>query len=331
MFNLIFYKLFIVLLIINPFLFIIYFKIANKIGFVDKAQKFNNPTTVTSSGVIIYLNFLIIIIIACFFQKNLFSIYPNNFIYTLSCLTLLVLISTIDDVRPVDPKIRLFFQLICIYFSLTSVPLYSLDFPLKLSIIICLFLWVYILNITNFIDGSDGFLTTNTIFIFINFFIIDYIFELDSSLRNLLFLLLPSVLSFFYFNKPSAKMYLGDSGSIFLGFIFGFLFLELIIFDKINLAISLLIYPLADCSLALIRKTYDKKLPWADISNYSFLQPTIKNNKNKFFVFYFNIIFNLINSIFIFLQIFYGWYFIFLNCLLTILFIIIYEKKTYQN
>ncbi len=327
MFSTIFYKLFIILLICNLILFTIYFKIASKIGFIDNSRKFNNPITPTSSGIIIYFNFLIILIINYFFQKNLLEPLPHNFFFTFIFLTLLVLISALDDIKPVDPKIRLFFQLICIYFSLTSIQLYLLDFPLKLSIIICLLLWVYILNITNFIDGSDGFLTINTIFVFINFIIIDYIFEISSFSKYLLFLLLPSLLTFLYFNKPSAKMYLGDSGSIFLGFIFGFIFLELIIVNKINLAISLLIYPLFDCSLALIRKALDHKLPWVDISNYSFLQPTIKKNKNKYFVFYFNIIFNFLNSICIFLQIFYGWYFIFLNCLLALIFITIYEKK----
>ncbi len=327
MFNTIFYKLFIILLICNPVLFIIYYKIANKIGFVDNSKKFNNPITPTSSGIIIYCNLLIILIIDYFFQKNLLGTLPNNFFYTFSFLTLLVLVSAVDDMKPVDPKIRLFFQLICVYFSLTSLQLYSLDFPLKLSIIICLLIWVYILNISNFIDGSDGFLIVNAIFIFVNFIIIDNIFEFNSFSKYLLFLLLPSLFTFLYFNKPTAKMYLGDSGSIFLGFFFGFIFLELIIINKINLAISLLIYPLIDCSMALVRKTLDHKLPWIDISNYSFLQPTIKKNENKYFVFYFNIIFNFLNLIFILLQIYYGWHFIFLNILLAFVTVTIYEKK----
>ena len=122
-------------------------------------------------------------------------------------------------------------------------------------------------------------------------------------------------------------MYLGDSGSIFFGFINGFLFLELITINKLNLAISLLIYPLFDCTWALLKKTLDRKLPWADISNYSFLQPIIKKNDNKYFIFYFNILFNFLSSICIFLQIFYGWYFILLNCFLAIASIVIYENK----
>lgn len=327
MFSIIYYKLFFTLLFCNIILFITYNKIANKIGLIDKSKKFDNPITVTSSGIIIYLNIVIIFSLNLFFQNNLITNTPNNFIFTFIFLTILVGVSMIDDFKPIDPKIRLFFQLICIYFSLTSIPLYVLGFPLKLSIIVCLFIWVYLLNITNFIDGSDGFLTINTIFIFSNFILIDYLFNLDSFSKNLLFLLLPSIIIFLYFNKPSAKMYMGDSGSVLLGFLFGFLFLELVIFKKINLGITLLIYPILDCSIALMRKSLDGKLPWVDTSNYSFLQPTIKKNKNKFFVFYLNILFNIFNSLFMIMQILFGWYFIFLNILLAISVLLIYEKK----
>ena len=64
-------------------------------------------------------------------------------------------------------------------------------------------------------------------------------------------------------------------------------------------------------------------MPWIDTSNYSFLQPTIKKNENKFFVFYYNI-FNLINSSLIFLQVIFGWYFIFLNFIVAFILIIIF-------
>ena len=37
-------------------------------------------------------------------------------------------------------------------------------------------------------------------------------------------ILLPSILFFLYFNKPIAKMYMGDSGSVLIGFINGFIF-----------------------------------------------------------------------------------------------------------
>ena len=164
-------------------------------------------------------------------------------------------------------------------------------------------------------------------FLFINLIVLDYLLNLNLFSKQIALVLLPSIIIFLYFNKPNAKLYMGDSGSILIGFINGFIFLELITNFKINLAITLLIYPILDCSLALIRKTLEKKLPWVDISNYSFLQPTIKSNKNKFFVFYFNIFFNILNSSFILLQILFGWYYIVLNFIIATAAIIFYEKK----
>ena len=274
--NIINYKLFLALLISNFFLFYIYLNIAKKIGFVDKSKKFNNPITITSAGIVIYLNFFIIFLLNFIFENTLINNLPNNYLLTFGALTILVTISTIDDVRSIDPKIRLFLQLICVYFSLSSVPIYQLGFPLKLVIIFILFIWIYLLNITNFTDGSDGFLTINTIFVFVNFIFLDYILKLNTFSKDILVLILPSILVFLYFNKPSAKLYLGDSGSILIGFINGFLFFDLLIINNINLAISLMIYPIMDCSVALIKKTLQGKLPWADTSNYSFLQPAIK-------------------------------------------------------
>ena len=322
------YSFFIILIIFNFVLFSIFFNIAKKIGLFDKSKKFNNPVTVTSAGIIIYINLLTIFIFTFFLKDNFLNNLPNNFLFTLIGLTVLVTVSTLDDIKPIDPKIRLFFQLICVYVSLTSITIYQLELPLKISILICLCLWVYILNITNFTDGSDGFLATNTIFLFINLIFLDHILNLDLFSKKIAIVLLPSIIIFLYFNKPNAKLYMGDGGSILIGFINGFIFLELLTNGRLSLAISLLIYPLFDCTLALIRKTLQRKLPWADTSNYSFLQPSIKKNQNKFFVFYMNIFFNFLNSLLIICQLFFGWFLIFFNILLTLIFIRIYEKKT---
>ena len=321
------YPFFIILFVSNIFFFNFFLKIANKIGFIDKSNKFGNPITITSAGVIIYLNLLIIFFVHILFKEFFVDNIPNNLIFTLIALTILVIISITDDLKPIDPKIRLIFQLICVYFSITSIPIYEINLPIKISIFICLCIWVYILNITNFTDGSDGFLAINTIIVFLNLIILDNLFNLNIFSVQFMPFLLPSLIIFCFLNKPKAKIYMGDSGSILIGFINGFMFLELMTAGMINIAISLLIYPILDCSLALIKKTFLGKMPWVDTSNYSFLQPTIKKNENKYFVFNLNIVFNLINSFLIFGQFYFGWYLILLNILLTLIFINIYEKK----
>ena len=314
------------LFILNFFLFKFYIFFAKKLNFLDLSKKFKNPITPTSSGVILYVN----ILIGIFFilKDGHYDILPNNSGYAFISLTILVIISFFDDVKSIDPKIRLFFQLICIYVSLTSVEIVKLPLPFKASLLFSLLIWVYIMNITNFIDGSDGFLGTNTLFVFINIVFLTYYLKLNIFSGIVAFFFLPSLVIFVYFfNKPNAKLYLGDTGSILIGYINGFIFLELIILQQFNIAISLYIYSLIDCSNALIKKTLDGKLPWVDVSNYSFLQPGIKKNANKIFVFYINIIFNIINSLLIIVQILFGWKFIILNILISLITMRIYEKK----
>jgi UDP-N-acetylmuramyl pentapeptide phosphotransferase/UDP-N-acetylglucosamine-1-phosphate transferase len=316
-----------IFILVNIFIFFLYIFLAKKNNIIDKSRKFNNPLTPTSGGIVIYLNFLFFFIFSFFYKENLLVNLPNNYIITFLSLTVLLIISLIDDSKPIDPKIRLFFQLVCVYFSLTSITITEIQLPLKLSILFALISWVYIINIINFTDGADGFLAINIVFLFLNIIFLDHILDLNLFSKYISLALLPSILSFVLFNKPVAKLYLGDTGSVFLGFISGFLFLEILIAGQLSVAISLLIYPITDCSLALCRKIIKGKLPWADTSNYSFLQPIIRKNENKKFIFYTNIIFNIMNSLIIFLQLLWGWYYIFLNFLLTLIIINIYEKK----
>ena len=81
MLNIINYKLFLALSIFNFILFYTYLNIAKKIDFVDKSRKFNNPITVTSAGIIIYLSFLIVLIYNYIFESNLINNLPNNYLF----------------------------------------------------------------------------------------------------------------------------------------------------------------------------------------------------------------------------------------------------------
>ena len=95
---------------------------------------------------------------------------------------------------------------------------------------------------------------------------------------------------------------MGDAGSIFLGFLTGYFFLELIILGKWNIAISLLSYNLSDCTYCLLKKMKKGILPWVGIYDYYFLKPTLKNKINHFNVFYLINLFWIINSLIIILQ-----------------------------
>jgi len=318
---------YIAFLILNFFLFKYFIKFAKKYKIIDKKNNFNNSATVTSGGLIIYLNLIIGNILFYFFYDSYAANIPRNLVITFIFFTFLFIISFIDDKKPIDPKIRLALQIIVVYFSLTSLKIYELQIPLKISILLAVLLWTYIINIINFIDGVDGFLNTQIIFIFLNILLINYNLNIEIFSKYLSLVLLPCLLIFSYFNKPHAKLYLGDAGSIPLGFLVGYTILELLILKHYTIAASLIIYPLIDCTVTLIKRIGDSLLPWISRKDYIFSKLQVIDNNNKFYIFKINIIFNFLNLIFILLQLLFSKYFFLCNIFLTFITISIYNSN----
>jgi UDP-N-acetylmuramyl pentapeptide phosphotransferase/UDP-N-acetylglucosamine-1-phosphate transferase len=145
--------------------------------------------------------------------------------------------------------------------------------------------------------------------------------------KYLSLVLLPCLLIFSYFNKPHAKLYLGDTGSISLGFLVGYAVIELFILKHYTIALSLIIYPLLDCTITLIKRIYEGHPPWVKRQDYFFSKLQVINVNNKFYIFKINLIFCILNLFFIFFQILFSNYFIICNIFLAIITMAIYNKK----
>ena len=84
-------------------------------------------------------------------------------------------------------------------------------------------LWVLtLMNSINFIDNMDGFASINLIFICFALSLLSFVLN-QNYLADISFILLFVISGFFIFNFPPAKIYMGDSGSLFIGFILGFI------------------------------------------------------------------------------------------------------------
>tara|TARA_B100000427_G_C15495724_1_gene589726 strand:+ start:64 stop:1053 length:990 start_codon:yes stop_codon:yes gene_type:complete len=258
---------------------------------------------VTSTGIVFLIVFLI---------QSLFNFYdiksslPNRYYIFFGSVIFLSLLSFYDDLKNIDPKIRLIFQLIIVYFSLTSLPLTFFPVPLKLLMFISLVIWVYIINVTNFVDGLDGFCATSIISYFIGVVLICKILNLEIFSYIIALYVIPILLAFLIFNKPKASIFMGDAGSIFLGYLVGFTFLEICLNNKFNLAISIFLYPLMDCTITIIKKIMNGHLPWARLSDYFFLIPVKSGKKSHTFVLNIYIFYSIFNLLLLYFQIVYS-------------------------
>ena len=168
---------------------------------------------------------------------------------------------------------RLIIQITLVFISLSTIHFPITEFlPLKLEYLLVLYFWVYIINTTNFIDGTDGMMTTTNLNLYFNILLFSFLTNKYSVAFEISILLVPISLIFFnFFNFPKAKMFIGDTGSIPIGFINGFLLFTLISNGELILAFAIFSYPIMDVTITLLIKTIIKReLPWSRLYDYFF-------------------------------------------------------------
>ena len=239
------------------------------------------------------------------------------------------IISFLDDIcKGIDFRIRLFVQSSVIFVALSLLILNSeSEFPIKMQQYSIMIFWVYILNFSNFIDGLDGFLLIHSINVFL---ILLLKFFVDQNLLiSTLFssFLLPCSFAMIFFNFPKAKIFLGDTGSIFYGFVFGFIFFELILNENYFVAGTIIMYPFFDVTLTLIKKIFNKKMPWDRDFDYFFLKPVVKNKLPHTSVTIPFLIFNVVLLLNTYLFFLYNYKILFLLNILITFYLLSYFNK----
>lgn len=146
----------------------------------------------------------------------------------LACLTALHLLGVVDDRKPIGPFVKLFAMAIpaAVIATFGDTRLLTfLDAPGNFPIlsVLCTVLWFLIVtNAMNFIDNMDG-LCGGVGVVASSFFLIAAILSGQWFVASCLALLIGSLLGFLYFNAPPARIFMGDGGSLVVGFMLAFL------------------------------------------------------------------------------------------------------------
>ena len=325
------YLVFLTQFLISIILFKFFISIPSDYKILDKPNEFlsDDKKTPTSGGIIfLVIGFISLIFFYFKFSQNI--VLPNNFFILIGGFFFLGLFSFFDDNKPIHPIIKLFVQFIICYLCLTSLKLFEFPLPLKLTILFSVLIWVYIINISNFVDGSDGFLAIISLQYFFSILIFYHNNDILFNLSSLAVMTLTSsILGFLCFNKPKAKLFMGDVGSISIGFIIGYTFLDFFLKGYYAIVLSAFAYPITDCTITILKKMWNGYLPWARLFDYFFLKPIKKNILNKNKIFKLNIICNLIIFLITFCIIIFNLIYLFpLSYITSLIFINIYKKMT---
>ena len=204
--------------------------------------------------VVLFLVIGFISLIFFYFKFSENIVLPNNFFILIGCFFSRIIIF-FDDNKPIHPIIKLLIQLLICYLCLTSLKLFEFPLPLKVTMLFSVLVWVYIINISNFVDGSDGFVNNFFAIFFFSIIIFYHYYDLVFNLSYLAVVTLASsILGFLFFNKPKAKLFMGDVGSISIGFVIGYTFLELFLKGYYAIVLSAFSYPITDCTITILKK-----------------------------------------------------------------------------
>jgi UDP-N-acetylmuramyl pentapeptide phosphotransferase/UDP-N-acetylglucosamine-1-phosphate transferase len=307
------YFIYTILIILSFYLSTFFNKKINNFD-IPGSDKIHEEKTLTSAALfpnIIFIIFFYLIYVNLLNAEKteyLTSI-PRIFIIPLMFFVI-TFISFLDDYKFIPFQIRLICQLLIIFFSFTSFPIDTgLNFqvilsngllPVKIDLLLSIFIWALIINVTNFIDGVDGMFSTKLIFssigLGINFFILKEYFYFYICL---LLLIYGTVFIFFNFKKKN-KSFIGDTGTIPIGFIIGWLFLTLCDFGYFFSAIMIILYYIFDIAYTLSVRIIKKKSIFVRHNDFIFKKFNLKFGKKKLYLFLIplNILFIIISLLF---------------------------------
>jgi UDP-N-acetylmuramyl pentapeptide phosphotransferase/UDP-N-acetylglucosamine-1-phosphate transferase len=166
-----------------------------------------------------------------------------------------------DDKRGLPAKLRLALQLLAVAAGLLTfdTPILGLPIPFWLDRLIAAFAWVWFINLTNFMDGIDGITATQAICMCLCLWMAVMFTDMNHAYLPYIGILGASMAGFLVWNWHPAKIFLGDVGSIPLGFILGWLLLKLAEGGHALAALIIPAYYLLDSTITITRRALQKK------------------------------------------------------------------------
>lgn len=200
--------IYLIIFFVLLFVELAYFKIADYFNIIDKPNERSSHTRITlrGGGIIFYFGALVYFILSGWHDPWFFW-----------GLTLISVISFVDDVHSVSQGVRLVFHFMAMLLLFAQWGLYT-EFPwwyLFIALIVC----TGIINAYNFMDGVNGITGGYSLVVlgalsYINLRIVPFIDQ------DLLTMVILAVLVFCLFNfRKKAKCFAGDVGSVSIAFV----------------------------------------------------------------------------------------------------------------
>ena len=172
-----------------------------------------------------------------------------------------------DDRKPLSPVLRLVVQAFAVFIGIAALSahgrIFQTNIPYGLDIVFTAWAWLWLINLTNFMDGIDGITSVEGSRIGVGVAILAPFAAAMSlsigvapkaSLWAYAVVLAAAVAGFAWWSWQPARIFLGDVGAIPLGFLFGWVLLEIAGAGFWIAALLLPLYYVMDATLTLGRR-----------------------------------------------------------------------------
>lgn len=189
----------------------------------------------------------------------------------IGAMAMIVSIGRLDEERKISPQRQLFWQCIIAVWVIWwgwTIPHITNPFAVGVlvlpaiigSIAACAWL-IMMMNAMNFLDGTDGLASLVSLITCVALVAVSLLpATQDSTTLILACISLGAIGAFLVWNVPPAKMYLGTSGSWFLGLMIGMI--AIIGGGKIATALTVLAVPLIDALFVIVHRIASGRAPW---------------------------------------------------------------------
>jgi UDP-N-acetylmuramyl pentapeptide phosphotransferase/UDP-N-acetylglucosamine-1-phosphate transferase len=189
----------------------------------------------------------------------------------------LAAVGMIDDLRPIPVVPRLALQLAAVTLLFATLPsqlriLDTIPIALERALLILALLWF--INLVNFMDGLDWMTVAEMLPITIALAALASFGEAPSDILPIALALAGALLGFAPFNRPVARLFLGDVGSLPIGLLTGWCLLELASHQHLAAALLLPLYYLADATITLFRRLANRERFWDAHRSHFYQQAT---------------------------------------------------------
>lgn len=188
-------------------------KVALRYGIVDRPDgslKAHQQPTPYLGGLAIFLAFL--------FSTALTYEFTHQVLGLLLAATIIVATGLFDDLKVLSPRAKLVGQIIAAFVLIKAEIMIQLSFlPLWATLLLTVLWLVGVTNAINLIDVSDG-LAAGVASIAGMFLYIVSLWNGHTTIAMLTLALVGASLGFLAYNRAPARIFLGDTGSMFLGF-----------------------------------------------------------------------------------------------------------------